>query len=146
MTGQKIPGVRDAKRPGITARTYAVFVVIAVVLFAAAMLVVSQMTFRDARTDAIIFDLASPADEPCDYDAAAGTMTIRAHLDATTVNKTEVTLLAGVRNAETERVVAKTTKTIDVQGHLEDDYTFVLNVPPADHDAGATRCYVGAGT
>ncbi|MFZ2015130.1 MAG: hypothetical protein WAV00_15015 [Nocardioides sp.] len=142
MNKQKIPGVKDAKRPWITARTYAVLVIVALVVFAVAGLVISRLHYHDARSDAINFDLVSPGDRPCVYDPDTEEMTIRTHLDATTVNSTEVVLRAGVHNTNTERVVAKTAKTIYVQGHDEADYTFVVAVSRTDHADGATACFV----
>jgi hypothetical protein len=60
MSEQKIPGVRDAKRPPITEQTYAILIVITLAAFAVAMLVVAQLP-HDGTVDVINFDLVTSA-------------------------------------------------------------------------------------
>ena len=45
VSEQKIPGVKDAELPPITEKTYAIHIVIALALFAVAMLVVAHLPY-----------------------------------------------------------------------------------------------------
>lgn len=141
MNEQKIPGVKDAKRPPITAKTYGVLTLISLAIFAATILVIAQLP-HDDTVDVISFDLATPAATSCAYDADTQQTTIRTHLDATTRHSSEVVLTAGVRDATTEATIATTEKTIYVRGHHETDYTFVVDVSTTAHADGATACFV----
>ena len=145
VSSQKLPGVRDARRPSITAKTYAILIMLALAIFAAAMLVLSHLVNSDDATgDAITFDLATPAATSCTYQADSQQMVIRAHLDATTRNSTEVVLTAGVHYSDTGDVVAKTEKALYVNGHLEADYTFLVDVPQPVRTTEPTACFVEA--
>ncbi len=141
MEEQRIPGVRDAQRPSITAKAYAVWTAITVAIVAAAMLAVAQLP-RNDTVNVVDFDLATPAGTSCTFDAGAQQATIRTHLDSTTRNSSEVVLTAGVRNTATDAVAAKTQKTIYVRGHHQANYTFVVGVPATAHADGATACFV----
>jgi len=138
---QRIPGVRDAKRPPITARAYAVWTASAVAIVALGMLAVAQLP-RSDTVNTVNFDLAGAASTSCTYDAGTRRATIRTHLDSTTRNSSEVVLTAGVRDTSTAAVAAKTDKTVYVRGHHVADYTFVVDVPVTAHSDGAVACFV----
>jgi len=138
---QRIPGVRDAKRPPITAKAYALWTACAVAIVALGMLAVAQLP-RSDTVNTVDFDLAGPASTSCTYDAGTQKATIRAHLDSTTRNSSEVVLTAGVRDTSTAAVAAKTDKTVYVRGHHVADYTFVVDVPITARSDGAVTCFV----
>ncbi len=141
MNEQRIPGVRAVKRTPITTKTYALLVMAILAVFAVALLGVAHLP-REDTVDSVSFDLATPSATSCVYIAGTQQTTIRTHLDSTTRDSSEVTLIAGVRNTNTEEVVVKATKVIHVRGHQEADYVFVVDVSKADHAHGATACFV----
>lgn len=145
MNDQLVPGVKDVKRPSITATTYAVYIGLAMVAAAAGALVVAHLP-ADETVDTVTFDLASSGATSCTYDAATRQTTIRTHLDATTRQIVPVVLTAGVRNTDTERAVASTRKTLHLRGDHQADYTFVVHVSRAAHAHGATACFVESAT
>ena len=145
MTPQRIPGVKDAKRPPITARTYAAFVAIALAVFVVAMLVVASLDPAEQGGPTASFELAGPASTSCVYDAAAQEMTIKANLEANAPGGADVVLTAGVRNRDTDQIVTRTEQAVQVTGRLVDSYTFVVEVPTAAHSDGATSCFVEVG-
>ena len=142
MAEQKIPGVKDAKRPGIAARTYAVWTAGALAIFAVVILAVSHFAGPDP-VDTVTFDLATPGGASCSYDADTQQTTIRTHLDSTTRHDSEVVLTAGVRDPETGLPAARTERTVTVRGHHEADYTFVVDAPTATR---GTDCFVETAT
>jgi hypothetical protein len=145
MTPQRIPGVKDAKRPPITARTYAAFVAIALAVFVVAMLVVASLDPAEQGGPTASFELAGPASTSCVYDAAAQEMTIKTHLEANAPGGADVVLTAGVRNRDTDRIVSTVDRAVYVNGQVADSYTFVVEVPTAVHADGATSCFVEVG-
>ncbi|GAA1767445.1 hypothetical protein GCM10009795_012340 [Nocardioides hankookensis] len=138
MNKQRIPGVRDARLPGITARTYGVLTVVILAVAAVTATAVTHLP-REDTVDVVDFDLATPAASSCSYDASTRQTTIRTHLDATIRNRTAVALTAGVRDAGTGLPAVTAGRTVDVRGHQTADYTFVVDVPAT---ADPHRCFV----
>ena len=137
MNEQKIPGVRKATLSGISGRTWALGIVAILLVAAAVVVAISRVNMSGPTTE------VNADDFTCTYDRSTERMTIVAHLDATAPGAV-VTLTAGVRDPHLVPF-AEQSQEIQVGGHVEDDYTFVLDLPLDRWRSGVDTCYVNTG-
>ena len=141
MNEQKIPGVRKPILPAISGRMYALLVATVLVVATATAYAVARIDLTQTP-GSVTFDLDQSDGDACVYNPTAQQMQIRTSLDATSPGKGHVTLTVGVRNTVTGEEVAKTSKTVTVNGQLVSSDLFRVDLPKAEHADGATACFV----